>query len=155
MLPSGHGMSTTSALGTSTRYGQRCCSASIAMPKVSESTQASSCPPGLSTRVTSVTRFSAASRREKVRASAITPSAQASGRKESPVPSAVTVDSRAPSAGGAVGGGTCAPASMTRSTLCPAAAATSAVCASGPDMSMRNPLSPGNQPVSWARATAA
>ena len=64
------------------------------------------------------------------------------------MPSAVTVDSRPLAAWDATGGGTGISGSMTRSTLCPARAATSAVRAPGPDMSMRNRLPPGSQLVS-------
>jgi hypothetical protein len=159
MVPSGHGISTTSALGTSTRCGQRCCSASTAIPNVSESTHASTRPPGRSTRVISVTRSSAASRSESVRSSAITPSAQPSARNSRPFPSAVTVTSRpaepAEPSGQASAGGGAASGSMTRSTLWPAQAATSAAFEPGPEMSMRNCGVVGSQLVSWARATAA
>jgi len=157
MVPSGHGMSTTSALGTSTRCGQRCCSASTAIPNVSESTHASSWPPGRSTRAISVTRSSAASRSESVRSSAITPSAQPSARNSSPPPSAVTVTSRPaePAWRGTAGAGGGASGSTTRSTLWPAPAATSAAREPGPEMSTRSCGAFGSQFVSWARATAA
>lgn len=62
------------------------------MPKVSESTQASTRPPGRSTRAISATRSSAPSLCDRVRSSAITASAQRSARNASPAPSAATVE---------------------------------------------------------------
>ena len=62
---------------------------------------------------------------------------------------------RAPALQAVNGTGGGAPGSITRSTLWPAHAATSAACEPGPEMSMRNCGAVGSQLVSWARATAA
>ena len=80
MVPSGQGISTTSACGRSVRWAQRRCSASMAMPRTSESTQASSSPPGRSTRAISAARSSAMRCRDRAPSSAMTPSAQPSAR---------------------------------------------------------------------------
>jgi hypothetical protein len=135
------------------------------MPKVSESTQASTCPPGRRTRAISATSDSAARCRDSVPSSAMTPSAQPSARNSSPQPSAATERStprlgargRGAAGGGAAGwaGGGWGPGPMTRSTVWPAQAATSAAVAPGPDMSMMRACLLGSQALSCARATAA
>jgi hypothetical protein len=90
MVPSGQGMRTTSAWTRSVRCAQRRCSASIAIPSTRESTLASSCPPGRSTRAISAARSSVISCRDSAPSSAMTPSAQPSARKARLAGSAIT-----------------------------------------------------------------
>ncbi len=124
IVPSGQGMSTTSALARSVRCAQRCCSASIAIPSTRESTLASRRPPGLSTRVISAARSSVISCRDSAPSSAITPSAQPSARKAR-LPASATTGTTAP--GLALAGRACcgsaAAAATTRITVCPRSAA--------------------------------
>ncbi|HXL91201.1 MAG TPA: hypothetical protein VN969_19835 [Streptosporangiaceae bacterium] len=131
------------------------------MPSTSESTQASSLPPGRSIRVISATMASAARWVDSARSNAMTPSAQASGRKSSRAVSPTRVRSRPGLAGGTSGS-----PSRTRMTVWPAMAAISALSARGPDTSTirrsRWPLcwpgpgwpGCGSQATSLARATA-
>ena len=82
IVPSGQGTSTTSALGRSVSSAQCRCSASRAMPRTRESTEARTCPAGRRTRATSAIRVSAARCLDRVRSSAMTPSAQPSARND-------------------------------------------------------------------------
>ena len=165
IVPSGHGTSTTSACGRSVSSAQCRCSASRAMPRTRESTQASTRPAGRSTRAMSVIRFSAASCRDRVRSSAITPSAHPSRRNDrlagSDASWAIRLDVACAPGGGKTGGssspggpGRRPAVSVTRSTVWPAAAAVSAAHARGPEMSTSRQLSRGSQDASCASATA-
>ncbi|HEY1627161.1 MAG TPA: hypothetical protein VGG16_25555 [Streptosporangiaceae bacterium] len=116
------------------------------MPSTSESTLASTRPPGRSTRAIEPTMGSAARWVDSARSPAITPSAQPSGRKSSVALSPTIVSSAAmPSPGGS---------SITLITRWPAIAATFALSARGPETSMSSRRPGGSQASSLPRVTA-
>src|SRR6266700_6472776 len=120
------------------------------MPSTRESTQAITRPAGRSTRAISAIIVSAARCTDSARSSAMTPAAQSSRRKVSLDESAIT----GMIFPGPAGSGSVLPGVTTRSTVCPARAASSAPGARGPETSTSRCRPDGSHCVSWARVTA-
>src|SRR6266704_1072521 len=120
----------------------------MAMPRTSESTQASSSPPGRSTRTISAARSSAMRCRDSA------PSAQPSARTARLPGSATTAATRPGGARRSRAGGAPGSAGTTRTTVCPAQAACAGQPAPGPEMSTSSPRLAGSHAASWALATA-